>query len=507
MIMKKIYLAIIIICLLIGIIGCSSVLEINASVNIEEAGEVLGTGQYERDSIVSLKAKPNKGYKFIKWEDDGEVISRENPLIMPLEKRMAIEAVFQKREYTINASSKDPAMGVVVGSGSYKYNESVSLEARSSDGFKFIGWEGIDRKDDKLEFLATKDLRVVAHFIEDNKNLIDREFISPSVSNNNELFAYMFENILSIYSLSNQKALADFTYQSASNEKAEESEYAIKWLEDDNGVLLYYNNELFIQSLNGDKKIISTGNVFNYYIEGESVGFIEYEEQNEEYVAHVKIINLDNMETELSYTFALNDLSQLKDSLLNLERNLLVHSTNNILRIINIEDEEVEEISFKDSLENIEVVNNGVIAVAFNEEIVILSLDNYDLVSTKNQKPSDHYKQSEYQIVKDYMIIKYKQNSQEVYYLLDLKEFESITTQKILNLPEGNLNDLTRVNNSLLLQIDNEVYQVKNDVTEKLIQDDITKVLTLVNENIFYIVNYGSGYYGGLKYKELNKRE
>src|SRR6056297_4116090 len=243
---------IIILILTISITACSSVLEVNVKINNIEAGEVEGAGQFERNSIVTLNAKENKGYEFDFWEEDGKRISDENPLVFALEKRRNIKANFKLEKYTINVSSSDNTKGLVLGSGEYKFKDKVVVEANALECFKFCGWEGINSAERIVKFNAENDLRAIAYFTQEETKLIEKKPFKPIVSKDKNLLAYKFDNILSIYSLKEDKTLADFALFS---EDINEKEISARWSYDNNKIIINYLDEIIIQGINDDKMI------------------------------------------------------------------------------------------------------------------------------------------------------------------------------------------------------------------------------------------------------------
>lgn len=69
---------------------------IDVNVNIEDAGVATGAGQYEKGTMVSLKATANDGHKFLHWYSDGKQISRLSSYKFTAKRDVLIVAVFDE---------------------------------------------------------------------------------------------------------------------------------------------------------------------------------------------------------------------------------------------------------------------------------------------------------------------------------------------------------------------------------------------------------------------------
>ncbi|OWZ82887.1 InlB B-repeat-containing protein [Natranaerobius trueperi] len=57
--------------------------EIESKVELKGAGQVSGDGTYKKGQGIAVKAKPNEGYEFVKWMENGRKLSTSwNPLIV-----------------------------------------------------------------------------------------------------------------------------------------------------------------------------------------------------------------------------------------------------------------------------------------------------------------------------------------------------------------------------------------------------------------------------------------
>lgn len=117
---------------------------ITTAVNDETMGSVLGAGTYAEGSTVTLTAKANPGYEFVKWSND----STTNPLKFKATADAELTAIFQEQEPITCAEVADLAIGdafvlneftVTYVNGSYTYikdETGYSLIYQSNFGLK-----------------------------------------------------------------------------------------------------------------------------------------------------------------------------------------------------------------------------------------------------------------------------------------------------------------------------------------------------------------------------------
>lgn len=103
--------------------------------NYYERGSVSGGGSYTYGSH-TINATPNYGYHFYKWSDSVSA----NPRVLFLESDTSLIAIFHPNEYTLALLCNDTALGNVIGSGVYFYQEAVEITAYPIDHYHFVGW-------------------------------------------------------------------------------------------------------------------------------------------------------------------------------------------------------------------------------------------------------------------------------------------------------------------------------------------------------------------------------
>jgi len=112
------------------------------------SGTITGTseGWYNDGTEISITAVPNTGYAFKYWdvEIDGpgnDYTSTNINLIFNITKNTKCTAYFEKT-YHLNVSvySSSDGMGTVSGTGDYKKDDMVPVQAYPNDGYRFVKW-------------------------------------------------------------------------------------------------------------------------------------------------------------------------------------------------------------------------------------------------------------------------------------------------------------------------------------------------------------------------------
>lgn len=120
------------------------------TVKVEGGGKVsenviqAKTTEYLYETKVKLTAKPNKGWKFIKWK--GDLSGSTNPKTIIVDKAKTITAVFKKKNYilTVKVEGQGTVNQQVIQAYSteYPYQTRVKLTAKAESGWSFIKWKG-----------------------------------------------------------------------------------------------------------------------------------------------------------------------------------------------------------------------------------------------------------------------------------------------------------------------------------------------------------------------------
>lgn len=108
-------------------------LTITISINNNAMGMVIGGGEYEEDSEITLTATPNEGYHFVQWSDG--VTDATRTIIVTDNVNLSAEFAINIYTVTLNAEN-----GVITGAGEYEHGTEVILTATPAEGYHFVQW-------------------------------------------------------------------------------------------------------------------------------------------------------------------------------------------------------------------------------------------------------------------------------------------------------------------------------------------------------------------------------
>ena len=116
------------------------VANVTVQMSDKAAGEVSGAGEYLVDTVVTLSANALNGYRFVNWQENGNVISSnvEYSFKIGREDRTFV-AVFEP-VFEINLVSSNDNYGKIIGDTSGLYKENIVLQAVSENNCSFVGW-------------------------------------------------------------------------------------------------------------------------------------------------------------------------------------------------------------------------------------------------------------------------------------------------------------------------------------------------------------------------------
>ncbi len=124
---------------------------VNVSTLVDEHGEIFVSGEEIRNdnlgvmaasnSQVTLNATPSSYYSFSHWEENGSILSTDNPLTTTVNSDRAINAVFVYDAYSMNYVVD----GEIYYSVIQKYNDKLIVPDQDpyKEGYSFIGWQGV----------------------------------------------------------------------------------------------------------------------------------------------------------------------------------------------------------------------------------------------------------------------------------------------------------------------------------------------------------------------------
>ena len=125
----------------------------------EEGGTVDGEGHFPEGTEIELRATPNTGYSFDRW-NDGET---QNPRTVEVTGDVTYTAIFTPNPYTITVQAEPVVGGEVIGDGTYNFGTPVTLTANAYVGYTFSKWQDGDTNDTRT-ITVTSDAVYTAFF-------------------------------------------------------------------------------------------------------------------------------------------------------------------------------------------------------------------------------------------------------------------------------------------------------------------------------------------------------
>jgi len=139
------------------------------SANPPEGGAVSGGGVYTNGSNVTVSAVANADFQFLKWTENGTVVSTNPVFAFVVNVPRNLVAHFVSSHCAITVSANPAECGTVSGGGVYTYGSNVFVSATAHYGFKFVNWteNGVVVAyipSGGYQFVATGDRDLVANF-------------------------------------------------------------------------------------------------------------------------------------------------------------------------------------------------------------------------------------------------------------------------------------------------------------------------------------------------------
>jgi hypothetical protein len=143
-------------------VAAQGMFHVTVNANNTNMGTVIGNGDYAANSIVTMSAIANAGYRFVQWNDG----NMQNPRMITITSDTVFTAAFAvvvQNTYQVNLLSNDQTKGSVVGSGSYTQNTTISIGAIANSGHHFVQWHD-GNMDNPRRITVTQDTIFVATF-------------------------------------------------------------------------------------------------------------------------------------------------------------------------------------------------------------------------------------------------------------------------------------------------------------------------------------------------------
>ena len=141
--------------------------DVTLSVSPENAGAVIGSGNYLHGDEVTVTATPNTGYRFVNWTENGNVVSEESEYSFVLTNDRELVANFTLLDYDVIVNVNPENSGTVTGSGNYLHGDEVTVTATPNTGYRFVNWTengNVVSEESEYSFTITNERNIVANF-------------------------------------------------------------------------------------------------------------------------------------------------------------------------------------------------------------------------------------------------------------------------------------------------------------------------------------------------------
>ncbi len=122
---------------------------------------VSSASNYKVGTVVELTAKPNTGWKFVKWT--GDLSGSKNPIQITVKNPKEVTAVFKESGYPVTIKldgkgkvKKDVVSGTKLSSG-YSQGSKVKITVIPDNGWNFVYWKGDLSGTDNPKTITVKD--------------------------------------------------------------------------------------------------------------------------------------------------------------------------------------------------------------------------------------------------------------------------------------------------------------------------------------------------------------
>lgn len=124
-------------------------------------GSITGGGSHTYLELVTLKAEPFEGYRFIEWADDKDAKAERK---VEVTGDASYTAKFEKIiYYNIGVATADETMGTVSGGGTTEKDSTTTIIATPKEHYRFVEWSD-GNKEATRKVVATGDITYTATF-------------------------------------------------------------------------------------------------------------------------------------------------------------------------------------------------------------------------------------------------------------------------------------------------------------------------------------------------------
>jgi len=121
-----------------------------------------GTSEYSQNTFATIKAIPDQGYKFKRW--DGDVAGSENPASVYMDRNKSVSAVFEPIIHLVTAKTNPVGAGTVNGAGLKAWGSTVEIETVPNSGYVFSHYSGdLNTTNNPADLYVDGDKEIVAN--------------------------------------------------------------------------------------------------------------------------------------------------------------------------------------------------------------------------------------------------------------------------------------------------------------------------------------------------------
>ena len=114
---------------------------VSAIASPADAGYTSGFGTFNNGDRTTLSAVAKPGYTFDCWKDSqGNTVSELPECTVDVSGNAAYVAFFTADSYLVSLHANPDASGALQGAGTYKFGDTVELNAQPTSGKRFVGW-------------------------------------------------------------------------------------------------------------------------------------------------------------------------------------------------------------------------------------------------------------------------------------------------------------------------------------------------------------------------------
>ena len=114
--------------------------QVTTNCNPTEGGTASGSGLYAYGQSCTVNATPNRGYDFVNWTENGNVISTEASYTFNVTSGRILTANFELQTFEVKLSVNPEEAAIVSGEGTYSYGDEVTVTVERFEDWDFQNW-------------------------------------------------------------------------------------------------------------------------------------------------------------------------------------------------------------------------------------------------------------------------------------------------------------------------------------------------------------------------------